>query len=110
MDNLSKYQAIYQIVQHIPKGRVCSFGIIAKFAGPGITARMVGRALFASGDQIHIPAHRVVNREGKLTGKLNFDTPTLMQELLEKEGIQIKNDKVVDFNQKFWSPDEIDAS
>ncbi|HRP90028.1 MAG TPA: MGMT family protein [Edaphocola sp.] len=108
MDNLNKYQAVYEIVRLIPRGRVCSFGIIAKFAGPGITARMVGRALFASTESLHLPAHRVVNREGKLTGRLNFETPTLMQELLEQEGIKIKNDKVIDFNKILWTPDELE--
>lgn len=107
MDTLAQYKIIFEIVKLIPQGRVCSYGIIAKFAGAGLTARIVGRAMSASHDQKDVPAHRVVNSQGKLTGKMHFDTPSRMQELLEAEGIVIKNDKVQDFQSKFWSPDEI---
>lgn len=107
MDMLPQYQAIFEIVRLIPKGRVCSYGVIARYSGPGITARMVGRAMFVSGNLKDVPAHRVVNSQGKLTGKMHFKTPTAMQELLEAEGIVIKKDKVVDFEQYFWSPEEL---
>lgn len=106
MDTLPQYQAIFEIVRLIPKGRVCSYGVIAKYAGPGITARIVGRAMSAS-HNLEVPAHRVVNSQGKLTGKMHFETPSTMQELLEAEGLKIKRDKVVDFEKYFWSPDEL---
>ncbi len=106
MDTLSQYQAIFEIVMLIPRGKVCSYGVIAKYAGPGITARIVGRAMSASYN-LEVPAHRVVNSQGKLTGKMHFKTPTAMQELLEAEGIRVKKDKVVDFEKYFWSPDEL---
>lgn len=106
MDTLPQYQAIFEIVKLIPEGRVCSYGVIAKYAGPGITARIVGRAMSAS-HNLEVPAHRVVNSQGKLTGKMHFETPTKMQELLEAEGVKIKQDKVVDFKTHFWSPEEL---
>lgn len=106
MDTLPQYQAIFEIVRLIPKGRVCSYGVIAKYAGPGVTARIVGRAMSAS-HNLEVPAHRVVNSQGKLTGKMHFETPSKMQELLEAEGIKTKRDKVVDFHKHFWSPDEL---
>lgn len=106
MDTLPQYQAIFEIVRFIPEGRVCSYGVIAKYAGPGITARIVGRAMSAA-HNLEIPAHRVVNSQGKLTGKMHFETATRMQELLEAEGLVIKKDKVVDFARFFWSPEEL---
>ncbi len=106
MDILPQYQAIFEIVMLIPKGRVCSYGVIAQYAGPGITARLVGRAMSASRN-LDIPAHRVVNSQGKLSGSLHFETPTKMQELLEAEGIIIKKNKVVDFKKHIWSPEEL---
>jgi methylated-DNA-protein-cysteine methyltransferase-like protein len=105
MDTLAKYQTIYEIVRLIPTGKVCTYGIIAKYAGPGITARLVGRALTASHQLSDLPAHRVVNAQGKLTGKMHFESPATMQKLLEREGITIKNDSVKDFAFHLWSPD-----
>ena len=107
MDTLAYYKIIFEIVKLIPKGRVCSYGVIAHNSGAGITARMVGRAMSASHESADVPAHRVVNSQGKLTGKMHFETPTQMQELLESEGVIIKNDKVQDFDTIFWNPQEI---
>ncbi|RQO31283.1 cysteine methyltransferase [Taibaiella sp. KBW10] len=106
-DTLSQYQAIYDIVKLIPFGRVCSYGVIAKCVGYGCTARVVGRAMFNSHNLPEVPAHRVLNSQGKLTGRFHFETPTRMQELLEAEGITIKNDKVLDFKTIFWDPDTL---
>ena len=99
------FQNVFDVVRLIPKGRVTSYGAIAKYLGTGGSSRMVGWAMNAS----HIadppvPAQRVVNRNGMLTGKNHFSTPTLMQELLEKEGIKIEKDTVVDFEKLFWDP------
>lgn len=101
----SFFEQVYQVVRLVPKGRVTSYGAIANFLGTKMSARMVGWAM-NNAHQIKpkVPAHRVVNRNGLLTGKMHFGTPTLMQELLEKEGIQIKDDAVVDFAQRFWDP------
>ncbi|MBC8048454.1 MAG: MGMT family protein [Fimbriimonadaceae bacterium] len=89
----------------IPKGRVTSYGAIAKYLGTGMSARMVGWAMNAVGNvKPKVPAHRVVNRNGLLTGRVHFNPPTLMQELLEKEKIKVKDDKVVDFEKLFWDP------
>lgn len=107
MDSLSQYQAIYDIVKLIPRGRVCTYGAVARCVGYGCTARVVGRAMFASHNMPEVPAHRVVNSQGKLTGRFHFETPTQMQELLEAEGLSIKNDKVTDFNKVFWDPDTL---
>lgn len=107
MDTLPQYRAIFEIVLLIPEGRVCSYGVIARYSGPGITARIVGRAMSASHNIKDLPAHRVVNSQGRLTGKMHFETPTRMQELLLAEGVLVKNDKVVNFEQHFWSPEEL---
>ncbi|WP_129019531.1 MGMT family protein [Edaphocola flava] len=109
MDTLAQYQAIYDIVRLIPYGRVCSYGVIAKCVGYGCTARIVGRAMFNSHNLPDVPAHRVVNSEGKLTGRFHFDTPTEMEDRLKAEGISIKNDKIVDFRTVFWDPDTLAA-
>jgi len=99
------FEDVFEVVRLIPPGRVTNYGSIAKYLGSGLSSRMVGWAMNAS----HIahppvPAQRVVNRNGMLTGKHHFATPTLMQELLEKEGIKIEKDKVVDFKNIFWDP------
>lgn len=107
MDTLAKYQAIYDLVRLIPKGKVCSYGTIAKYAGPGITARLVGRALTASHQLRDLPAHRVVNAQGKLTGKMHFEQPTTMQKLLENDGITVVKDAVMNFQKHFWTPESI---
>jgi methylated-DNA-protein-cysteine methyltransferase-like protein len=101
------FEDVFEVVRLIPPGRVTNYGSIAKYLGTGLSSRMVGWAMNAS-HVAHppVPAQRVVNRNGMLTGKHHFSTPTLMQELLEKEGIVIKNDKVVDFQQLFWDPEK----
>ncbi|MNY04893.1 Methylated-DNA--protein-cysteine methyltransferase [compost metagenome] len=89
----------------IPKGRVTSYGAIAKSLGAGGSARMVGYAMSNAGlAHPPVPAHRVVNSSGLLTGKFHFKTPELMQELLEKEGITVKGDKIQNFKKYFWDP------
>jgi methylated-DNA-protein-cysteine methyltransferase-like protein len=104
-DTLSFFQQVYQIVRLIPKGRVTSYGAIAKALGSGKSSRMVGWAMNNSHNQKeYVPAHRVVNRIGLLTGKHHFETPIKMQELLEKEGIEVKCDKVINFKNIFWNP------
>jgi methylated-DNA-protein-cysteine methyltransferase-like protein len=101
----SFFEQVYDVVRSIPKGRVTSYGAIANFLGAKMSARMVGWAMNAA-HTVHpkVPAHRVVNRMGLLTGKMHFGTPTLMQELLEKEGILIEGDAVKNFDQVFWDP------
>ena len=99
------YEKVYEVVRQIPKGRVTNYGAIARYLGTGGSARMVGWALNNSHEKIpHVPAHRVVNRNGLLTGKIHFGAPTVMQELLENEGIEVKDDCVVDFDRYFWDP------
>jgi methylated-DNA-protein-cysteine methyltransferase-like protein len=93
------------VVRLIPKGRVTSYGAIAKYLGSAGSSRIVGYAMNAAGSQKkHVPAHRVVNRNGELTGKNHFRTPFEMEELLKKEGIKVKKDKIVDFKKLFWDP------
>ena len=95
----------FDVVRLIPKGRVTSYGAIAKYLGTGGSSRMVGWAMNAShGVKPKVPAHRVVNRNGMLSGKAHFETPTQMQELLEKEKIKVQNETVVDFDKLFWDP------
>ncbi|WP_118975327.1 MGMT family protein [Taibaiella koreensis] len=98
------FDLIFDIVRHIPEGRVTSFGAIARCIGTGGSARIVGWAMHAAGPYPDVPAHRVLNSKGLLTGKHHFATLTRMQELLEQEGIRVKNDKVVDFDRLFWDP------
>ena len=101
------FQLIYDVVREIPKGRVTSYGAVGKYLGSGKSARMVGWAMNAAGAQKkYVPAHRVVNRNGELTGKHHFGHPKTMQKLLEKEGIKVKNDTVVGFKKLFWDPAE----
>lgn len=101
----SFFEDVYDVVRQIPKGRVTSYGAIAFYLGTKMSARMVGWAMNASFPvQPKVPAHRVVNRNGMLTGKAHFATPDLMQQLLEKEGILIKEDTVQDFDKIFWDP------
>ena len=93
------------MVKLVPPGRVTSYGAIARYLGAPGASRMVGWAMNASHHSVEfIPAHRVVNRNGLLTGKHHFDTPLAMQELLESEGIVVKNEKVEDFKRLFWDP------
>lgn len=98
---------VYDVVRKIPKGRVCSYGIIAEATGARLSALMVGWAMNACHRVTpSVPAHRVVNRNGLLTGKHHFATPSLMQELLEAEGISIKEDKIINFKELLWLPHE----
>jgi methylated-DNA-protein-cysteine methyltransferase related protein len=99
------FEDVWDVVRLIPKGKVTNYGSIAKYLGSGLSSRMVGWAMNASHQAVQkVPAHRVVNRNGMLTGKMHFETPTLMQELLEKEKIKIENDKIVDFRKLYWNP------
>lgn len=99
------FQKVFEVTKQIPFGRVTSYGAIARCIGSAQSSRMVGWALNKCiYNEDAIPAHRVVNRIGLLTGKNHFRTPTLMKELLESEGIKIKNDKVADFEKLFWDP------
>ncbi len=96
---------VYDVVRQIPKGRVTSYGAIAAYLGTKLSARMVGWAMNAAHTvKPKVPAHRVVNRNGMLTGKYHFATPTLMEELLKKEDIVVSNETVEQFNKKFWDP------
>ena len=96
------FEDVYSVVKLIPKGRVTSYGAIANFLGTKMSARMVGWAM--NGSPKGVPAHRVVNREGMLTGKIHFKTPQTMQLLLEKEGIKVVKDKIIGFKEIFWDP------
>jgi len=99
------FQMVYEVVRLIPKGRVTNYGAIAKYLGAARSSRMVGWAMNAAHSQKKkVPAHRVVNRNGELTGKHHFETPFHMQELLEKEGIVIIKDKIKNYNSYFWDP------
>jgi len=101
------FENVYEVARLIPKGRVTSYGAIAKYLGTGRSARMVGYAMNNAHAQIPVvPAHRVVNRNGMLTGKHHFGSPDLMQKLLEKEGIKVRKDTVIDFKTLFWNPQE----
>ncbi len=99
------FDLVYQVARLVPKGRVTSYGAIAKYLGVARSARMVGWAMNAAHQQKpKVPAHRVVNSSGLLTGKHHFGGPYVMQKLLEKEGVFVENDKVLDFKTKFWDP------
>ena len=99
------FQLVYQVCREIPKGRATSYGTIAKYLGSGRSSRMVGWAMNnAHGQNKSVPAHRVVNRNGQLTGKMHFANPMEMEVLLKKEGIIVKNDQIVNFKEVFWDP------
>ncbi len=102
------FDRVYEVVKLIPYGRVTSYGAIAKAIGSPQAGRMVGWAMnnSFSGGQF-LPAHRVVNRQGMLTGKMHFGGPDVMKELLESEGIQVAEDRIVNFEQVFWNPMEL---
>lgn len=103
--NESFFQKVFEVVKLIPFGRVTSYGAIANYLGSRGSARMVGWAMNASHSSIDpIPAHRVVNRNGMLTGKHHFGSPEIMKQLLENEGIVVNDDKITDFNNHFWDP------
>lgn len=98
------FEKVYEIAKQIPFGRVTSYGAIAKYLGAAKSARMVGWAMNASHNNADIPAHRVVNRNGLLTGKFHFDGTNLMQQLLENEGIVVKENQIQNFHDAFWDP------
>src|SRR5690554_8074446 len=99
------YERVYDLVRQIPEGRVTSYGAIARVLGSAGSARMVGYALRSSFSAIPpVPAHRVVNRVGLLSGKSAFGSETMMEQLLENEGVKVKDDKVINFDQLFWNP------
>jgi methylated-DNA-protein-cysteine methyltransferase related protein len=99
------FTRVFEVVRLIPRGRVTSYGAIARYLGSAGSSRMVGWAMNAShSHHEYVPAHRVVNRQGLLTGKHHFDTPQAMKELLENEGIKVVNDKIVHFDRYFWDP------
>jgi methylated-DNA-protein-cysteine methyltransferase related protein len=101
----SFFELVFDVVRQIPKGRVTSYGAVASALGTKMSARMVGWAMnSAHRVKPKVPAHRVVNRKGLLTGKMHFAHPEQMQELLEKEGIEVKDDQVQEFQKKFWDP------
>ena len=100
------FENVYEIVKLIPKGKVTSYGAIAAYLGSKGSARMVGWAMNASHSLPDIPAHRVVNAKGLLTGKANFSTPNQMEDLLKNEGISIINHQIKDFENHFWNPME----
>lgn len=99
------FNDVWEVARLIPKGRVTSYGAIARYLGTKMSARMVGWAMNGAHKvSPKVPAHRVVNRNGMLSGKMHFPTPTAMQELLEKEKVVVKNDVVADFEKLFWDP------
>jgi len=98
------FEKVYEVAKKIPFGRVTSYGAIAKYLGAARSARMVGWAMNASHNNQEIPAHRVVNRKGLLTGKHHFDGTNLMQQLLESEGIQVVENQIQNFDNIFWDP------
>jgi methylated-DNA-protein-cysteine methyltransferase related protein len=95
---------VYDVVRLIPSGRVTSYGAIARYLGSARSSRMVGWAMNSAHGLKDVPAHRVVNRNGLLTGKMHFKTPDLMEELLKKEGILVKEDQILEFKKHFWDP------
>jgi len=101
----SFYELVYEVARQIPKGKVTSYGAIAACLGARSSARMVGWAMNGAGRvKPKVPAHRVVNRVGLLSGKQHFTPPGNMEKLLKKEGIKVKNDKIVDFEKHYWDP------
>ncbi len=103
MDQPTYYDLVYTVVRQVPRGQVTNYGAIADFLALG-SSRMAGWALNNCIHTDNVPAHRVVNRKGELSGRHHFPTPTLMQELLEAEGVQVENDRVMEFDRLFWSP------
>lgn len=104
-DNDNFFERVYAVAKQIPYGRVTSYGAIAKCLGTARSARMVGWAMNASHNRDDVPAHRVVNRKGLLTGKHHFDGTNLMQQLLESEGVKIVDNQIVDLEKYFWEPE-----
>jgi methylated-DNA-protein-cysteine methyltransferase-like protein len=105
MDRADFFEQVYQVVRLVPRGRVTTYGTIAAYLGSKGSSRMVGYAMnWAHNVHPPVPAHRVVNRQGLLTGKFHFESPSRMQELLEAEGVQVLNDQVTNFKTLFWDP------
>jgi methylated-DNA-protein-cysteine methyltransferase-like protein len=104
LNNDNFFERVYEIVRQIPVGKVTSYGAIAKALGTARSARMVGWAMNASHNLEDVPAHRVVNRLGMLSGKHHFEGTNLMQQLLENEGVRIKDNQILDFKKHFWEP------
>ncbi len=102
--NSDFFKDVYQVVKLIPKGRVTSYGAIAKYLGTAKSARVVGWAMNNSHLDKSIPAHRVVNRSGLLTGKHHFEDNNTMEKLLNKEGIKVEDDRIQNFKKLFWEP------
>ncbi len=98
------FERVYDVARLIPYGRVTSYGAIARYLGAAGSARMVGWAMNGAGKHPDVPAHRVVNRKGLLTGKHHFDGTNLMQQLLESEGIEVKENAIQNFDTIFWDP------
>jgi methylated-DNA-protein-cysteine methyltransferase-like protein len=104
-NNEGFFNRVYDVTRMIPYGRITSYGAIARYLGTAGSARMVGWALNSSHNVPEfIPAHRVVNRNGMLTGKYHFGNSSTMQQLLENEGFVVRDDQVIDFSEKFWDP------
>jgi methylated-DNA-protein-cysteine methyltransferase-like protein len=104
-ETLNFFDKVYEVAKQIPYGRVTSYGAIAKYLGAARSARMVGYAMNSSHGR-DVPAHRVVNRKGLLTGKHHFEGTNLMQQLLESEGVKIKDNQIQDFDKVFWEPNK----
>jgi methylated-DNA-protein-cysteine methyltransferase-like protein len=99
------FELVYEVARQIPRGRITSYGAIARCLGTKMSARMVGWAMNGAGNlKPKVPAHRVVNRNGMLSGKHHFATPDQMEMLLKKEGVRVKNDIIIDFEKLFWDP------
>lgn len=105
-DHSNFFNDVYEVVKLVPSGRVTTYGAIANYLGTKGSARMVGWAMNAAHGLSDVPAHRVINRLGILTGKHHFETPTIMQERLEREGVIVEKDKVIDFKNLFWDPNQ----
>ena len=103
-ENKNFFQRTYEVARLIPIGRVTSYGAIAKYLGAARSARMVGWAMNSSSKEKDVPAHRVVNRKGLLTGKHHFEGTNLMQQLLENEGVKVVDNQIIDFRELFWDP------
>lgn len=106
MEDSGFFDKVFEVVKKIPSGRVTSYGAIAKYLGSGGSARMVGWAMNNASRLEDVPAHRVVNRNGLLTGKHHFPGTFAMQRMLEEEGIKVEEDQILDFRSVFWDPAE----
>ncbi|MDW5287295.1 MGMT family protein [Formosa sp. PL04] len=105
-ETLHFFERVYEVVKQIPFGKVTNYGAIARYLGAAKSARIVGYAMNASHNMNDVPAHRVVNRNGLLTGKFHFDGTNLMQQLLENEGVKVKNNQVENLEAHYWDPNE----